>query len=320
MNEVSVKVTKSELKNIDKLSIKELESFGTNIQSEIDNNCTTLLNSVRVSDLGDTGDKLDELQSIANKQKQIMLPGPLKKFSLTKITNKYIKAQDKIDNITTSIEKQRDHLTVVIDGMIEQATNLSNATSELKNCEAQLNAYVDYLQEKQDPDQIRLQVAANRLKLITSSRVNAEQANLQALMIIKSNQESQYQLNEVIQNVVPILKMQAINSIGIQANKDAVSIANKTKKITGELIVKNANDIKDLANELEKNRNSSPIDEQKLQEAQDILTSAIQTVNKASLLEAENNIKVSKKLAESAAMNQTYIKALASNNEKLLEK
>ena len=83
-------------------------------------------------------------------------------------------------------------------------------------------------------------------------------------MIIKSNQESQYQLNEVVQNVIPILKMQAINAIGIKANRESIEIANKTKKITGELILKNANDIRDLATDLQNNRNSSPIDEEKL--------------------------------------------------------
>lgn len=306
----------NEVMNVDdmeKLSLKELEQYGTNIQSEIDTNCTNLLNSVTASQLGDTGEKLDELQLVANKQKKMLLPGPLRKFTLTNITNKYTKAQDKIDNITTSIVQQRDHLNVIIEEMINQTTNLKNAASKLKAVENELTEYTTYLKDKDDADQIRLQIASNRLKLITSSRVNAEQANIQALMIIASNQESQYQLNEVIQNVVPILKMQAINSIGIKANKDAIEIANKTKKITGELIVKNANDIKDLANELENNRNSSPIDEMKLQQAQTILSSAIESITKASAMEIDNNLKISKQLSETAQNNQKYIEILSKN-------
>lgn len=52
----------NEVMNVDdmeKLSLKELEQYGTNIQSEIDTNCTNLLNSVTASQLGDTGEKLE---------------------------------------------------------------------------------------------------------------------------------------------------------------------------------------------------------------------------------------------------------------------
>ena len=314
---VNSKTTDVELFN--EMDLKEIGEYGVNIQSSIDVNCTNILNNVKVADLGDTGEKLDELQLIANKQSKA-LNSPFKFLKLSKITDKYVKAQDRIDNITGAISVQKNKLDEIIDSMMEQVNNLNKATSELKECENSLNEYIDYLKEKEDPDQTRLQAVSNRLKLITSSRVNAEQANIQALMIIKSNQESQYQLNEVIQNVVPILKMQAINSIGIQANKDAIDIANRTKKITGELILKNANDIKDLATELENNRNSSPIDDAKLKEAQNILRSAIDIVSQASALEAENNIRISKELAESAQMNTEYIQKLSKNNKKGLPK
>lgn len=187
---------------------------------------------------------------------------------------------------------------------------MGRAVISLKECEDNLIVYIEELQGENNPDQIRLQAAANRLKLITGTRVNAEQAQIEGLMIIKANQESKYQLEQVIRNVMPILKMQAVNAVGIKANKESIEIADKTRKITGELIERNATDVKNMVDKLQANRTSSVVDEEKLAKAQQILIDALESVAKASEKEAETNLKVARNLRETSMSNSDFIKSL----------
>lgn len=299
-----------DLSTIKKMSIKDIENYGASIQELIDTKSSEILAKTKMNDIGNTKDKLDDLQEVVDKQKKLLTNVLLPIRAIKKFVGGYEKVQSRIDNITNSIVEQKDKLDEYVEYMIEQTESIGCAVKQLYEHEEVLKVYSEELETENNPDQIRLQAVANRLKLITSTRVNAEQAQVETLMIIKANQESKYQLAQVVQNVVPILKMQAVNAIGIRANRESMDIAEKTRKITGDLIVKNAEDINNMAKDLQKNRTNSPIDEEKLMKAQSILIDAMKTVKEASELEVATNLRVARNLRESAESNSEYINVL----------
>lgn len=292
------------------MSLRELENYGVSIQDNIDEKSSEILRKAHMSDLGNTQESLDELQEIVTKQKK-MLPtsvSPLR--AIRRFAGRYEKVERRIDQISEAIETQRNKLDEYVTYMIEQNENMGRAVGALKECEDNLMAYVDELQSENITDQVRLQAATNRLKLITGTRVNAEQAQIEGLIIIKANQESKYQLEQVTRNVMPILKMQAVNAVGIKANKESIEIAEKTRKITGDLIERNATDVKNMVDKLQANRTSSVVDEDKLEKAQQILFEALESVAKASEKEAETNLKIAKNLRDKSKNNSDLIKSL----------
>lgn len=292
------------------MSLKELENYGVSIQDSIGEKSSEILRKAHMSDLGNTQESLDELQDIVTKQRKLLPTSVSPLRAIRRFAGKYEKVERRIDQINEAIEAQRNKLDEYVTYMMEQNENMGRAVISLKECEDNLTVYIEELQGEDNPDQIRLQAAANRLKLITGTRVNAEQAQIEGLMIIKANQESKYQLEQVTRNVMPILKMQAVNAVGIKANKESIEIADKTRKITGELIERNANDVKNMVDKLQANRTSSVVDEEKLAKAQQILIEALESVAKASEKEAETNLKVARNLRETSMSNSDFIKSL----------
>lgn len=292
------------------MSLKELENYGVSIQDSIGEKSSEILRKAHMSDLGNTQESLDELQDIVTKQRKLLPTSVSPLRAIRRFAGKYEKVERRIDQINGAIEAQRNKLDEYVTYMMEQNENMGRAVISLKECEDNLIVYIEELQGENNPDQIRLQAAANRLKLITGTRVNAEQAQIEGLMIIKANQESKYQLEQVTRNVMPILKMQAVNAVGIKANKESIEIADKTRKITGELIERNATDVKNMVDKLQANRTSSVVDEEKLAKAQQILIEALESVAKASEKEAETNLKVAKNLRETSMSNSDFIKSL----------
>ena len=292
------------------MSLKELENYGVSIQDSIGEKSSEILRKAHMSDLGTTQESLYELQDIVTKQRKLLPTSVSPLRAIRRFAGKYEKVERRIEQINEAIEAQRNKLDEYVTYMMEQNENMGRAVISLKECEDNLIVYIEELQGENNPDQIRLQAAANRLKLITGTRVNAEQAQIEGLMIIKANQESKYQLEQVTRNVMPILKMQAVNAVGIKANKESIEIADKTRKITGELIERNATDVKNMVDKLQANRTSSVVDEEKLAKAQQILIEALESVAKASEKEAETNLKVARNLRETSMSNSDFIKSL----------
>ena len=131
-------------------------------------------------------------------------------------------------------------------------------------------------------------------------------------MIIGEQREAKTQLEQVIRNALPAIQIQAVNSVGIRVNKETQDIIAKTREITGQIIVQNATDVKNMAVELQKNRTKSIVDDEKLIKAQEILNEALEVVTKASELEAETNVRLVKSLSEKATNNKEFIDRLSS--------
>lgn len=297
--------------SVDKLrtmSLQDIDNYGASIQDMIGEKSSEILQKTNLNEINSTKESLDELQAIVDKQNK----GAKKAFLpiVRRFTGGYVKVEKRIDSINNALIEQKNKLDRYVTYMVEQSDSIKKAVETLRQYEDTLQAYADELDAEGDTDQLRLQAVANRLKLITGTRVNAEQALIESLMIIKANQESKYQLCQVVQNVMPVLKMQAVNAIGIKANQESIEIAEKTRKITGDLIEKNAVEVKDMVTKLQTNRTSNIIDSDKLNNAQQILIDAIESVAKASEQEAKANLDVVASLRENAKINEKYINAL----------
>lgn len=297
--------------SVDKLrtmSLQDIDNYGASIQDMIGEKSSEILQKTNLNEINSTKESLDELQAIVDKQNK----GAKKAFLpiVRRFTGGYVKVEKRIDSINDTLIEQKNKLDKYVTYMVEQSDSIKKAVETLRQYEDTLQAYADELDVEGDTNQIRLQAVANRLKLITGTRVNAEQALIESLMIIKANQESKYQLCQVVQNVMPVLKMQAVNAIGIKANQESIEIAEKTRKITGDLIEKNAVEVKDMVTKLQTNRTSNIIDSDKLNNAQQILIDAIESVAKASEQEAKANLDVVASLRENAKINEKYINAL----------
>lgn len=296
------------VKKLSKMSLSEIDAYGSDIQQVMSNTSTNLLNKTNMVELGDAQDSLDKLSEVAKKQKKMLpiLQTPLRKIK--KLQGNFTKIQTKIDEISVSLESQKQKLDDHVSYMEEQVNNLGGVIEDLRVCEDSLSEYVNEV--KDDDDQTRYQVVSNRLRMINGTRIIAEQAQAEALMIIGEQREAKAQLEQVIRNALPAIQIQAVNSVGIRVNKETQDIINKTREITGQIIVQNATDVRNMAVELQNNRTKSIVDDEKLMKAQDILNEALNTVMKAAEIEAETNNKMVRNLAEKAADNQRCIDML----------
>jgi uncharacterized protein YaaN involved in tellurite resistance len=308
----------NELDSLRKLSVSEIDNYGGSIQERISTNSDNILEKVQINELGNSQDgirrSLEDLQDISTKQNKNLpiLGNAIKKFKT--FSGGYDKIQTRIDEITSTLEKQQEKISTYIDYMLEQNDSLDSSVKDLKVKEDSLYTYANELKDGNDSDQIRLQAVSNRLHLLTGTRVNAEQAQIETLMIVKQQQESKYQLQKVVQNVVPILKMQAVNAVGNRVNKETLELMKKTREVTGKIIEKNAQEIKNMAVALQDNQTKGAIDDAKLINAQRTLTEALDQVTKASQIEAEMNLKITEDLRKQAIQNRGFIDSLKLTN------
>lgn len=305
----SNKDVEDQLNKIRDMSISDIENYGADIQKIMSEASNNLLAKSTLVDLGDTRNELDKLSDVAKKQKKMLplLQTPLKKIK--KFQGNFVKIQSKIEEIETSLEIQQNKIDEHLIFMEEQVKNLTYVVNDLKVCEDSLYEHTKDLTN--DTDQTRLQVVSSRLRMLNSTRIIAEQAQAEAIMIISEQREAKMQLEQVIKNALPAIQIQAVNSIGIRVNKETQDIIDKTREITGQILIKNATDVKDMAIALQKNRTKSIVDDDKLIKAQEILNEAIGVVVKAAENEANTNIKLVENLRAKVDESQKGIDMLS---------
>lgn len=297
------------MKNIAQMSLTEIDSYGADIQQVMTEASTNILSRANMFELGSTKDELNELYTITKKQKQLDLPvigRPLKKFR--SLTSNYSKVQTRLDSIQVKISEQQVRIDEHMGYMQEQIQNLDSVIKDVRECENELSEYSQELQGS--PDEARLQAVASRLRVINSTRVIAEQAQAEAMMIFAEQREARNQLEQVIKNAIPAIQIQAVNSIGIRVNKETHEMIDKTREIVGNIIVQNATDVRDMAIKLQNNRTNSIVDDDKLLKAQDILRDAISIVTEASKEESKTNLRMTKELRQAAEDNQIVLEQL----------
>lgn len=306
--------TQEEIEKLRSMSIIDIESYGSNIQQAMSQTSKTLLERANMVELGGTQDKINELQDVVKKHNKLLpiLQSPLRK--LRKFSNNFVKVQERLDEIEQSLTEQCDKLTSYVSYMEEQVSNLNGLAAELRVAEDSLSDYAKQL-EGIPEESLRLQSVTSRFRAITSTRVMAEQSQAEALMIVGEQREVKAQLEQVIMNALPAIHIQAVNSVGIRVTKETQDIIKKTRELTGNIIVQNANDVKTMAIELQNNRTKSVVEDDKLLKAQNILNEAMNEIINASEQEAVINKRLSDSLRERAKENKKFIERLTEKTE-----
>lgn len=299
------------MKDIRDMSISEIDNYGADIQEIMKDASASILNKTNMISLGDTKQELNELYDISNKHKKIMLPvvgKPLQR--IRSLTTNYSKIQNRLDSINNAMEAQKERIDEHIEYMNEQIKNLDSILENLRDCENNLDVYAHELDESNLSDQTMIQAVSSRLRNINTTRIMAEQAQAEALMILAEQREAKRQLDEVIKNAIPAIQMQAVNSVGMRVNKETQEIISKSRDIIGNIVVQNAMEVKNMAEELQNNRTKSIVDDEKLIMAQGILEDALKCVTEASELEAKSNMRMIGELQEKTKHNKESIKIL----------
>ena len=295
------------------LSIQEIEEFGSDVQLEITDTVNKILNDTKCIDVGSVGNSLNELAVVANKTTN-SLTGNLFAIKIKKWIGRFDSIVDRLDTLEEGLDTSRKNLNTLLNALIDSKDYLSEQATKLKDLETSLGDY--YTTIENDEDGLRKQAVANRLKTLTTLRVVTEQEVLKTVLVIQENKEITHQLGEAIINIMPMFKVQMMNTLALKANREALEIKKQLKKVANDLIIDNAKEIAKAADELIENRKSAIIDPKNIEEANSILQKTIEKVVDAAFVEADGNMQVVMSLRNSAEqLNNLRVKALENKGE-----
>lgn len=317
MSKTTLERNNNELMNkMDSLTIRELEQFGSNIQNNINKEMDSVLSKAKMLEVGDIGDSLSEVATIANKTtNKVSLADkflPLK--AINKMLNRYDSVEKKMTDISNGIDTQKEKLNSVLDNLFNSKDILENSLKDLKSSEEQLQNYVEYISDTTDV--LRLQAASNRLKTITTLRVGTEQSLCEVVMLIQSNKEIVHQLEETITNVVPLFRMQLVNALSIKAHKDALDLRESITGLANKMVVENAKNIQKASDRMLENRQNPIISAESLEEANSILQNTVKKAIDMSGEEYKTNIEVVKRLQSLSSQYSNTLSSIEDKEEK----
>lgn len=280
------------------MSIQELESYGADVQLQITETVNKILNDTKCIDIGTVGKDLNELSAVANKTTR-SLSGNFIVVKAKKWLGRFDSIENKLTSLETGLDKSKENLNAVLNALIESKETLSEQAVNLKKLESNLQDYYEQVAVHEE-DGLRVQAVANRLKTLSTLRAVTEQEVVKTVLVIQENKEITHQLGEAVINLVPMFKIQMMNTLALKANREAMEIKKQLQKVANDLIVDNAREISKAADELIENRKSALIDPKNIEEANSILQKTIEKVVNAARTEASDNIEVVKRLQSSA--------------------
>lgn len=283
------------MKNLDTMSIAELDKFGSEVQEKINTEMGSIISNYRLIDTGEAGSQLTELSMVANSAtNKLARIGPL--ASIQRFMGKFDTVENKIDQIITGINTTKGKLDNVMVNMHTSRECIKNCIISFKPFEDELVAYISRLESEENCDELRRQSAVNRLKTLTTSRVVAEQSFVESTLLIGQTQEVQHQIDEMLTNIVPIFKMKLVNALSIKVHKEALELKAQVTKISEKLIIDNAKNIKRNTDIMIENRRSAVVNPDTLIEANEILQRVVGKAVEACATEADANKKVIERL------------------------
>lgn len=298
------------------LTLEEIEKYGSDVQLGISESMTKLLQDTKCIDLGATGNYLAELSTTSNSITRKLEPrGIIKPF--IKVKN-WLSRFDNIENsiikLDENIQKEQDKLNTVLNGLYQSKEILSDKLDDLIKVQNDLTEYVEYLkinQSKED-DGLKLQAAVHRLKVITTTIAVTKQEIGKTVLVIQENKEITNQLMEASENLIPMFKTMMMNVLATKANAEAVQLKKSLIKTANKLVLDNAKQIEQTAEDLIAGRTESLIAPQTLTEANDILQ---RTINKV-IDSAKTETSVNLELIDSLKASTDSIKTLSFLEEK----
>ncbi len=288
------------------ITLKEIETYGSEVQTSISEHMSALVGEVRCIDLGKTGEYMAELSDTANNiTKSLNTKAYLKPFIRgKKWLAKFNNIESSINNISNAVNVEISRLDGVLNGLIDTQSVLSRYLDEYAKVHSDLSELVEYFQSGEgkmtDPDGIKLQAAVYRLKTIASTEAVTKQEQIKTALIIKENKEIVYQLRDAADNLIPIFKTMMMNVLATKVNDEAVKLRKNLIKTANRVIIDNAKQIEETAHDLSAGRKEALISPQTIEEANQILQNAVKSVIDSSSTEVQDNIDLIESLQRSS--------------------
>ena len=286
--------------NLDSMSLENIENYGSDIQLNISDQMSVLLHHTKAIDLDQTGKSLSDLSvetnSISKKVTAIeKLPVVLK---TKKWLARYDNIEGRIDSLESGIELEKNRLNSTLNSLYESLQFMRGSLESLESCQSELQQMVEYYKEN-DNDGLKLQASVHRLQIITTTIAVVKQECAKTVLIIKENKEVTSQLAEAADNLIPIFKVMMMNVLGAKTNAEAVKLKKNLSKVANKVIIENAKQIEQTAEDLIRGREESLISVKTVQEANNILQSAINKVQSSAMIEVDTNLDAINQLQDS---------------------
>ena len=298
MNDLATSKTSSlSVDCIKSMSLSEIEKYGSDVQSQISDGMTKILESTKCIGLEKTGKSLSDLSVETNQiSKKI---GSVQKFPAFLKASKWLARYDSVESRISSLEegvvKEKNRLNATLDSMHENLQFMRDRLESLEQCQVELQSMVEYYQNN-DEDGLKLQASMHRLKIITTTISVVKQECAKTILIIKENKEVTNQLAEASDNLIPIFKVMMLNVIGAKTNAEAMQLKQNLSKVANDIIVSNAKQIEKTADDLIKGREEPLISAKSIEEANSALQNAILKVQSSARAEVQTNMDSVKRL------------------------
>lgn len=276
-----------------KLSLSNIEDYGSDIQLSISDQMSKMLHETRCIDLEKTGKSLSDLSVETNaiSKKMSVIEKLPSLFKVSKWLARYDNIEHRIQSLEDGINSEKIRLNTTLNGLHESLQFMRDKLNDLEICQQELYSMVDYFKSNDaDDDGLKLQAASNRLKLITTTIAVVKQECAKTVLIIKENKEVSAQLAEAADNLVPLFNVMMLNVLGAKTNAEAVQLKRNLSKVANDIVVKNAKQIEQTADDLIKGRTEPLIKAETIKEANNILQSAITKVQQSASSEVKSNL------------------------------
>lgn len=291
------------------LSLKEIENIGVDVQECISEQMSALLKDTKCLDIGKAGNCLVALSSSSDKltkkiTKSLSGHNALQKIFISprRWLARFETIEKSIDKIPLAVDAEVERLSNILTGLISSIGVMRENQGKLESTKAMLKSIItDYNENPDlDADGFKRQAAISRLKVLTTTSTLTQQEISKAVLVIQENQEITNQLKEASANLVPMFKTMMVNVIAAKANEEAVALKKNLVVVANNLVIDSAKSIATTADNLIEGRHEALIAPQTLDEANQIIQSAVQRVLDSSKAESEVNLEVIKSLEESA--------------------
>lgn len=134
------------VERIESMSLGEIEKYGSDVQSEISDGMSKILESTKCIGLEKTGKSLSDLSVETNQiSKKI---GSVQKFPAFLKASKWLARYDSVEHRISSLKEgvvqEKDRLNAVLDTMHENLQFMRDRLENLEQCQSELQSMVEY--------------------------------------------------------------------------------------------------------------------------------------------------------------------------------
>lgn len=271
------------INRLDAMSLDDIDKYGSEFWDSTNEQINNIyagqrqfeseVNNPALTALTKFGDKYTKkLTSSANR---FMLAARVGKF-----IGRYEGLETRLNELEDGVLQHAAKLKNMANSLVENHQVLQNQSDEFSKQIAELKAYKEYLENQDKPDEFRLQAVNRKLQKLVGLDGVARTSVAQTKALILQNKQYMYDLQDTVDIVMPVFKMQMIGVMATKYNKESEKLINALKKSGNDLIIMTSEDIAESTKRLIEHGNTQIISEEALIEANKILTQAVDSLNK----------------------------------------